>query len=90
MGLIRSGVVSTPACSGSRSRFLFVLIYYRFAGLVANVALVINLVLLFGAMTMFIFVLTLPGIAGIILTIGMAVDANVLIYETASRRTGCR
>jgi SecD/SecF fusion protein len=63
------------------SRYVpFVLIYYRFAGLVANLALVINLVLLFGAMTIFHFVLTLPGIAGIILTIGMAVDANVLIY----------
>jgi SecD/SecF fusion protein len=61
--------------------FLFITIYYRFAGLVASVALIVNLVLLFGAMTMFNFVLTLPGIAGIILTIGMAVDANVLIYE---------
>jgi len=61
--------------------FSFILIYYRFAGLVASVALIVNLVLLFGIMTMFNFVLTLPGIAGIILTIGMAVDANVLIYE---------
>ena len=61
--------------------FLFIIIYYRFAGLVASIALILNLVLLFGAMAMFNFVLTLPGIAGIILTIGMAVDANVLIYE---------
>ena len=73
--------MSTPAFLGLALTFLFVLIYYRFAGLVANPALVINLVLLFGAMTIFHFVLTLPGIAGIILTIGMAVDANVLIYE---------
>ena len=58
-----------------------VLFYYRLLGLVANVVLLINLVLLIGALTMFNFVLTLPGIAGIILTIGMAVDANVLIYE---------
>jgi len=59
----------------------FVLLYYRLAGLVAIFALTVNLVILFGAMSMFGFVLTLPGIAGIILTIGMAVDANVLIFE---------
>lgn len=58
-----------------------VLLYYRLLGLIANLALVINLILLIGALAMFNFVLTLPGIAGIILTIGMAVDANVLIYE---------
>ncbi|PYL34099.1 MAG: protein translocase subunit SecDF [Verrucomicrobia bacterium] len=58
-----------------------VLIYYRLPGLVANLALMVNLVLLIGALTMFRFVLTLPGIAGIILTIGLSVDANVLIYE---------
>ncbi|MDQ3626366.1 MAG: protein translocase subunit SecD, partial [Verrucomicrobiota bacterium] len=60
---------------------LGVLIYYRLVGVIANLALLINLLLLLGALTMFNFVLTLPGIAGIILTIGMAVDANVLIYE---------
>ena len=76
---IKSGVYA--GVLGLALTFLFVLVYYRFAGLVANLALVINLVLLFGAMTIFHFVLTLPGIAGIILTIGMAVDANVLIYE---------
>ncbi len=58
-----------------------VMLYYRFAGLIANIALLVNLVLLFGAMSMFGTVLTLPGIAGIILTLGMAVDANVLLYE---------
>src|SRR5207237_1132172 len=58
-----------------------VLIYYRLPGLIANLALLVNLVLLIGALTMFRFVLTLPGIAGIILTIGLSVDANVLIYE---------
>jgi SecD/SecF fusion protein len=58
-----------------------VLAYYRIAGLVANIALAINVVLLFGSMAMFGAVLTLPGIAGIILTLGMAIDANVLIYE---------
>jgi SecD/SecF fusion protein len=58
-----------------------VAIYYRIPGLVADIALIINLILLVGALTMFRFVLTLPGIAGIILTIGLSVDANVLIYE---------
>ncbi len=58
-----------------------VVVYYRFVGLVANIALLVNIVLLIGALTMFHFVLTLPGIAGIILTVGIAVDASVLIYE---------
>src|SRR5881396_2497485 len=58
-----------------------VAIYYKIPGIIANLALIINLVLLIGALTMFHFVLTLPGIAGIILTIGLSVDANVLIYE---------
>src|SRR2546430_1692136 len=58
-----------------------VAIYYRFAGIIACLALLVNIVLLIGALTMFRFVLTLPGIAGIILTIGLAVDASVLVYE---------
>ena len=60
---------------------VFVMIYYKFAGLIANIVLIVNIILLMGALTMFNFVLTLPGIAGIILTIGLAVDASVLIYE---------
>ncbi len=76
---VRSGIYAGLA--GLALSFLFIAIYYRFAGLVAGVALFVNLLLLLGIMTMFHFVLTLPGIAGIILTIGMAVDANVLIYE---------
>ena len=76
---IRSGVGA--GILGLGLTLLFVLLYYRLAGLVACLALSVNLVLLFGAMSMFNFVLTLPGIAGIILTIGMAIDANVLIYE---------
>jgi SecD/SecF fusion protein len=76
---IKTGVYA--GLVGLALSFSFILMYYRFAGLVAGIALIINLVLLFGIMTMFNFVLTLPGIAGIILTIGMAVDANVLIYE---------
>ncbi|MEO8438826.1 MAG: protein translocase subunit SecD [Spartobacteria bacterium] len=60
---------------------VFVVVYYKFAGLIANTVLIVNIILLMGALTMFNFVLTLPGIAGIILTIGLAVDASVLIYE---------
>jgi SecD/SecF fusion protein len=76
---IRSGVGA--GLLGLALTLLFVLFYYRLAGFVACLALSVNLILLFGAMCMFNFVLTLPGIAGIILTIGMAIDANVLIYE---------
>lgn len=61
--------------------FVLMFIYYRFAGIVAMVALVLNALILLGCMSLFDFTLTLPGIAGIILTIGVAVDANVLIYE---------
>ena len=61
--------------------FLFVLIYYHVSGLIAIVGLLVNTVILFGVMAMFGFTFTLPGIAGMVLTIGMAVDANVLIYE---------
>jgi uncharacterized membrane protein YdfJ with MMPL/SSD domain len=60
---------------------LFMLIYYRVAGLTANVALIINIIILLGVMCSVGTTLTLPGIAGVVLTIGMAVDANVLIYE---------
>jgi SecD/SecF fusion protein len=67
--------------AGLAATLIFVLVYYRAAGLVAFIGLAVNGVLLFGAMALFGFVLTLPGIAGIILTIGMAIDANVLIYE---------
>src|SRR5947199_540045 len=58
-----------------------VAIYYKIPGLVANVALIINLILLVGAMTMFHLVLSLPGIAGIVLTIGLSVDARFRICE---------
>ncbi len=60
---------------------LFVRVYYFFAGLVANFALLANMILILGVMAMFDASFTLPGIAGIVLTIGMAVDANVLIFE---------
>ncbi|MDF1678397.1 MAG: protein translocase subunit SecD [Legionellaceae bacterium] len=57
------------------------IVYYRFFGLVANIALVLNLILLSALLSLLGATLTLPGIAGIVLTVGMAVDANVLIYE---------
>jgi SecD/SecF fusion protein len=60
---------------------LYMVVYYRIAGVISVIALVVNLILLLGLMAQFHFTLTLPGIAGIVLTIGMAVDANVLIYE---------
>ena len=63
------------------------MVYYRLAGIVAFFGLLVNMIILFGAMAMFHFVLTLPGIAGIILTMGMAVDANVLIYERLREET---
>ncbi len=65
--------------------FIFVIFYiffkYKIFGLITNVTLIINLIILLGILTLFEATLTLPGIAGIILTVGMAVDANVLIFE---------
>jgi preprotein translocase subunit SecD len=60
---------------------IFVIVYYQLSGLVANAALILNVILIGAALAAFQASLTLPGIAGIILTIGMAVDANVLIFE---------
>ena len=60
---------------------IFMLIYYRMFGLVANIALSFNVVLIVAVLSLFGATLTLPGIAGIVLTVGMAVDANVLIFE---------
>jgi len=76
---IRSGV--TAAIIGLLIVMIFMLVYYKFAGVVADIALLLNLLILMAAMAIVHATLTLPGIAGIILTIGMAVDANVLIYE---------
>ncbi|MEI8172130.1 MAG: protein translocase subunit SecD [Deltaproteobacteria bacterium] len=60
---------------------IFMLVYYRLSGLVANVALILNMIILLGVLAAFKATLTLPGIAGIVLIIGMSVDANVLIFE---------
>ncbi|MCT7634159.1 protein translocase subunit SecD [Aliarcobacter butzleri] len=67
--------------SGTVLIFLFMIIYYRRAGLIANVALVANIFIIIGVIALFGATLTLPGMAGIILTIGMAIDANVIINE---------
>lgn len=60
---------------------LFMAIYYKFSGLIADFALVLNLIMMVGALAILKATLTLPGIAGIVLTMGMAVDSNVLIFE---------
>ena len=60
---------------------VFMVIYYRFSGIVADLALILNILFVMAVLAAFHATLTLPGIAGIILTIGMAVDANVLIFE---------
>ena len=76
---VRDGLYSGIA--GMILVMIFMIIYYVRSGIVANISLFTNAVLILGAMAAFDVTLTLPGIAGIILTIGMAVDANVLIYE---------
>ncbi len=76
---IRDGIRATLI--GGILVAIFMLLYYLFAGIIANIALILNFIILLGALAYFHATLTLPGIAGIILTLGMAVDANVLIYE---------
>ena len=76
---IRAGVKA--AIAGMTAVLIFMLIYYRGAGVNADLALILNLVILLGFMGFFGAVLTLPGIAGVILTVGMGVDSNVLIFE---------
>ena len=76
---IRAGVKA--AIAGMTAVLIFMLIYYRGAGFNADLALILNLVILLGFMGFFGAVLTLPGIAGVILTVGMGVDSNVLIFE---------
>jgi len=70
-----SGIVGTLLV------MVFMIIYYRTSGIIANLSLLFNALLMLGAIAAFNVTLTLPGIAGLVLTIGMAVDANVLIYE---------
>jgi preprotein translocase subunit SecD len=76
---IKQGIMATII--GSLFVILFMVIYYRLSGFVADLALIINIVLVLGILAAFKATLTLPGIAGVLLTVGMAVDANVLIFE---------
>ncbi len=76
---IRQGMIAILASAGVVA--LFMLLYYRLSGFIADVALVLNLLILLACMAAFGATLTLPGIAGIALTIGMAVDTNILIFE---------
>jgi SecD/SecF fusion protein len=76
---IRSGIKASII--GTLLVSAFMLVYYLIAGLIANVALIANIIILVGVMCSIGTTFTLPGIAGIVLTVGMAVDANVLIYE---------
>jgi preprotein translocase subunit SecD len=76
---VRKGVLSTIA--GGLAVVLFMVIYYRLSGLIADFAVMLNLLILLACMAAFHATLTLPGIAGIVLTIGMAVDTNILIFE---------
>ncbi|MFQ5329556.1 MAG: protein translocase subunit SecD [Thermodesulfobacteriota bacterium] len=76
---IKAGVRATII--GGLLVLLFMVIYYRLSGIIANIAMILNILMLLGAMAWFNATLTLPGIAGIILTIGMGVDSNVLIFE---------
>ncbi|MGH7390954.1 MAG: protein translocase subunit SecD [Candidatus Rokuibacteriota bacterium] len=76
---IRQGLIAIAASAALV--FVFMLVYYRLSGLIADVALGLNLLILMACMAAFGATLTLPGIAGIALTIGMAVDTNILIFE---------
>lgn len=76
---IRHGI--NAAIIGMLAVLIFMLVYYRGAGINADIALILNLIILLGFMGFFEAVLTLPGIAGVILTVGMGVDSNVLIFE---------
>lgn len=70
-----SGLVAMIIC------LVFMILYYMYAGVVANIGIVVNLVMTAAVLSMFNATLTLPGIAGLVLTVGMALDANVIIYE---------
>lgn len=76
---IRMGIISLLI--GFIIVIVFMVIYYKLSGIVANLALILNILLIMAVLATFKATLTLPGIAGIVLTIGMAVDANVLIFE---------
>jgi preprotein translocase subunit SecD len=83
---IRKGL--TSMCVGGILVILFMIVYYKGSGLIADIALILNIIMIAAGLAGFQATLTLPGIAGIILTIGMAVDANVLIFERIREEMG--
>ena len=83
---INKGLISV--CVGGILVVLFMIIYYKGSGLIADLALILNIILIAAGLAVFQATLTLPGIAGIILTIGIAVDANVLIFERIREELG--
>ncbi|RZB34521.1 MAG: preprotein translocase subunit SecD [Desulfobacteraceae bacterium Eth-SRB1] len=83
---INKGLISV--CIGGILVIIFMIIYYKGSGIIADLALVLNIILIAAGLAGFQATLTLPGIAGIILTIGMAVDANVLIFERIREEMG--
>ncbi len=85
---IKAGIIASLV--GCAVVGLFMAVYYGASGMIANVALFLNLFILMGVMAYFHFTLTLPGIAGIALTLGMAVDANVLILERIREELAAR
>jgi preprotein translocase subunit SecD len=76
---IRKGILSTLISAALV--VLFMIVYYKFSGVIADIALVLNIVLTLAVLALFRATLTLPGIAGLVLSVGMAVDANILIHE---------
>lgn len=76
---IRSGIQASII--GAILVIIFLIYYYKLSGVVANMALILNIIYLLGVFSLFKFTMTLPGIAGIILTIGIGVDTNVIIFE---------
>ncbi len=76
---IHQGLVSTLISAGLV--VLFMIVYYKFSGMIADVALVLNIIMTLAVLALFRATLTLPGIAGLVLSVGMAVDANILIHE---------
>ncbi|MDY6855676.1 MAG: protein translocase subunit SecD, partial [Thermodesulfobacteriota bacterium] len=76
---IHNGIISITI--GGIAVILFIVFYYRLSGIVTNISLLLNMIYITGVLAAFQATLTLPGIAGIVLTIGMAVDANILILE---------
>ena len=83
---IRQGLMATLI--GSLLVILFMIVYYRLSGAIADLALIINIVLVLGVLALFKATLTLPGIAGLLLTVGIAVDANILIFERIREELG--